>query len=1184
MKKTIWTILILLLLQSLYANDSDRLNFAKRLYNDKLYTESLNELNSIIFESKNQSVVNESHFLIAEIYQTTNQDDRAESIYLQLLNEEANSSPYIREKSLEKLGNIYRNQNNWEKAQEYFKKLMTLYANTQTAKDNIIKYLESYLELRQYNDLIIVSRDLLKLYPTGNIQADIKLEMAKAYYEMKIISEAELLINQIKNEFPDSRALPKSLELQIRIIKKNAGTLNAINEIKKHLKMQINRNTEEILNKLLLDYQIEINNIADAEQTAELLLSKFNLSNDLDYYYLQWIKLNALLKTPYRVINDAENIASIMNVSTHKKWATFYLAENYFYANDLHQANSLINELESTSTENELLYEIIYLKARIFEKQANYYMQLNTLNHLTQYYSSLGNNAKLLYEIAETYQKHYEDPAQAILFYSQALTLNHDIDIKNKIITKIANCYEIMQNYQKALEYYNMINLMQLNQDEKLQLSHKINLLQLFYIKNNELLLEELLLQQSGLKNPDPVKAASLFGWALKDYDKAISLLHDMNDNKAQNELIKILSIMTYKATLDNDTKKYNNLIDTINKLTENSDIDQSTKIASSIIISWLNNKGTVNANLVNEIEYYLQISSGPQEFSFDNWFKLWLANYYQTNKENDKFKHIAKSIKKDIFINEQEYNKLHLNLAEIYYHEQDYQNALEHYKYAENWLNLANPSYYYHYTMSSYHTGLIENSLKTLKHLILNINDIPEINDARYLIADYSIENKDYKNGIEIILSIESNQRKDKDYIYLSKLYKLTNDSLKEKEALMHIQEKDIQMLRRLAILHEQTHDKIMSKYTWEELVKLEKTDEYKAYALFSLANIAYDEHEFVQASSYYSQAFSKIGKVNESEIIPFSIPQMAKRYIICHYKSNNRPRAENLEKEFKSIINNDPDALQEIKLEQGIYYINNDKKKAEKAFNDIIKNKDTPTYISDKAYLWRGILNLQLKKNTNAEQDFLMIANSEDIDIRNQAHLKLGTYYFSTENFEQAFEYYQSVMLNDSTGVYALDAASNYALLAKLTHEWEKAVQVYQMIIDRWGDQKINAETQFNIAFCYYQAKLYNKSIQVFEKYLNDFQTDELKAEALYWIGENQFSKEEYEIAVNAFLKVPYSYPNVIKWAAVAELRAGEAYLSNNQTDRAISQFKKVISSYGAGSEAGSDAKKRLNQLGVK
>ncbi|HOQ80474.1 MAG TPA: tetratricopeptide repeat protein, partial [Candidatus Cloacimonadota bacterium] len=166
----------------------------------------------------------------------------------------------------------------------------------------------------------------------------------------------------------------------------------------------------------------------------------------------------------------------------------------------------------------------------------------------------------------------------------------------------------------------------------------------------------------------------------------------------------------------------------------------------------------------------------------------------------------------------------------------------------------------------------------------------------------------------------------------------------------------------------------------------------------------------------------------------------------------------------------------------------------------------------------------------------------------------------------------------------VYAIDAASNYALVAKLTNEWEKAVQVYQMIIDRWGDQNINSETQFNIAFCYYQAKLYDKSIQVFEKYFNDFTTDELKAEALYWIGENLFSKEEYELAVNSFLKVAYSYPSAIKWSAVAELRAGEAYLSNNQMDRGITQLKKVISTYGQGSEAGAEAKKRLNQLGIK
>jgi len=155
---------------------------------------------------------------------------------------------------------------------------------------------------------------------------------------------------------------------------------------------------------------------------------------------------------------------------------------------------------------------------------------------------------------------------------------------------------------------------------------------------------------------------------------------------------------------------------------------------------------------------------------------------------------------------------------------------------------------------------------------------------------------------------------------------------------------------------------------------------------------------------------------------------------------------------------------------------------------------------------------------------------------------------------------------------------------MLAKITKEWEKAVQTYQMIINRWGDKQISSETQFNIAFCYYQAKLYDKSILIFEKYFNTFLTDDLKAEALYWIAENYYAKEEYELAVNAFLKVPYSYPNVIKWAAVAELRAGESYLKNKQVDRAISTFKKVISLYGKNSEAGIEAVKNLDLLGVK
>ncbi|HPY96772.1 MAG TPA: tetratricopeptide repeat protein [Candidatus Cloacimonadota bacterium] len=1184
MKKYYLLLIVLFASMNIFANDLDQLEFARRLNKDNLKTEALMELNKIVVGSKNKSIVNESLFLIAEINESTQQIEKAESIYLQLLSEESNSSPYIREKSLEKLASIYKLNGNWTKALEFYKKLINQYSNTATAKANIIYYLEGFYQLKDYNAIINNGRSLLKTYPEATNQSDIMLMMAKAYYELQIISEVELLLTEIKDKYPESIAYSTSLELQIRLIKRNDGIEAAINEINKSLKKQISRTTEEVLYSLLLDCQIELNQLTEAEKTAKLLVNKFNLSTNLSYYYWKWVKINALLKTPAQVLKESEKINAVLKNTNYENWASLYMAMNYSNANELFLALSLLQDLEVKVQEPELKYEIYCLRAAIYEKQENYTAQLNELKYLTQYYSFLGNNAKLFAEIAKVYQKHYQDPAQAILFYSQALSQSHDMQEKNRIIIQTALCYETQHDYQNALAYYKLLNQNKLSEEDRVLIKHKENYLQLFYVKNNDLLIEELLLQQTDTQQADPVRFAALFGWGLKDYEKAATLLRKINTPHSRNELIKILDLLAYKASLDQNSSQYDILITEISQLNADPELNDNVKNSSSIIISWLNNRGKFDENLITRIEDYLMNAGKQEGFSFDNWFRVWLADYYFSNNLSQKYKQMADSITKDIFINDQDFNKLQLNLAEIYYQEKNYSKAIEHYKHAENWLNLANPIYYHNYVMAKYKTGDIENSIQTLKHIIQNINDIPEINEGRYIIADYAIQKKQYQEGIDIIKSIEPSQRIDKDYIYLSKLYNYTNNLEKEKEALMYIQNKDLTMLRRLAILHEYTKDKIMTKYTWEDLSKKETDNHLKAYAFFSLANISFDEEDFSQANKYYEKAFNLIGKALEIESIPFSIPQMAKRYIICFYKVNNRPKAESLEKEFKTVLNHDPDTLTEIKLVQAIYYIKNDSKKAEKLFNEIIKNNNTPTYLLDEAFLWRGILNMQLKKNKNAEEDFLAIANSEDINIRNQAHLKLGTYYLSTEDFDLAFDYYQAVMLNDTTGVYAIDAASNYAIVAKLTNEWEKAVQVYQMIIDRWGDQNINSETQFNIAFCYYQAKLYDKSIQMFEKYFNDFTTDDLKAEALYWIGENLFSKEEYELAVNSFLKVAYSYPTAIKWSAIAELRAGEAYLSNNQMERGITQLNKVISIYGPGSQAGTEAKKRLNQLGIK
>jgi len=1184
MKKVIYLLFLISLFCQIAANEVTRLDFARRLTKDKLYTEALNELNNILLESKNKTVLSESQYLIAEIYDAQNQPEKSENIYIQLLTEDAQSSPYIREKSLEKLATLYKSQAKWSKAKEYYKKLLTLYANTDSAKQNIINYLETYYQQKEFNDIISNGRELLNLFPKDPVQAEIMLIMAQAYYEMQIVSEAETLINQIKSQYPDSQARNKSLELQIVIIKRNKGTESAVDEIKKHLKTPLNRNIEENLNRLLMDYLIELDQNDIAAKTARLLIDKFNLSPELDYYYYQWIRLNAILKNPSPVLKEKEKYSGIFYKSIYKFNAYLYIAQNFLQADEPWTASGLVESFEPEVKDPALKFEYIRLKSNIYEKQENYTAVLNTLSHLIHYYGFLGHNAELFYQTASVYEKHFNDPSQAVLYYSQALSLTHNPLLKFKTLNQIAICYEKLKDNKNALDFYKRINLNAVSESEKNQIIQKINQLQLFYVKDSDLLLKEILLQFISSDQDKAVKAAILFGWGLKDFEQASELLKSVKAPQAENERLKMLCMLAYKYMLEKNQQQYQQAISEINQIKTKINPNSNAVKSADIMIAWLENKGQLNNSVILTLEDYFLTPQPQDNYSFDNWFRYWLADYYLSQKLYDRFIAISQEIKKDSFVNENDFIRIQLNLAEAYYQKKDYTRSFQHYQQADSWLNLSNPLYYYHFTMAQYYTGNKESALSTLKHIILNIDTIPEINEARYLIVDHAIEKKFYQDGIDVITNIAPNKRSDKDYIYLSNLYNLSNLPEKEKEALMYIQKKDIKMLRRLAVLHEYTRDLILAQYTWDELSKKETDPYLKAYALFSLANIAYDSKEFNQAINYYQQALSFTGKKTEIESIPFSIPQMVKRYIICYYKINNRPKAEGLEKEYLSVLNQEPEAKIELKLNQAIYYVKMDPKKAEKSLNDIIKDQFTPQYVLDEAYLWRGILYLQLKKNTDAENDFLLIANAENVDIRNQAHLKLGTYYFTNENFEQASQYYYSVMINDTTGVYALDAASNYAMLAKITKEWEKAVQTYQMIINRWGDKQISSETQFNIAFCYYQAKLYDKSILIFEKYFNTFLTDDLKAEALYWIAENYYAKEEYELAVNAFLKVPYSYPNVIKWAAVAELRAGESYLKNKQVDRAISTFKKVISLYGKNSEAGIEAVKNLDLLGVK
>ncbi len=1175
-----WIIIILLIFSftAIYGVSDNRLDFSRRLINDKLYDEALNEINAVLTESKSRPLTDEALLLKAEVLQAQKKFSLSEEILREITDSEQTINNSVKEKALSNLITYYADQKKTEDVITLYKRMFLLFPFSELTKKNSIDYLESYYILKEYNDVIAEGRVLEKQFGKDPINAEILLLIGRAYFSSKLEQEAEKIINEIKVKYPDSQARWKSLELTIQITEQEKGPEASVEEIKKILKTPINRSLEEKLLLKLAEYYVSKKNYEQSILILNTLTEKYNFSASYDYYLVLWMESCTVLKDYQIILSKLDFIKRATENSPYKNRALHSIAEAYYLSDEYWKARTILTDYFNSVTEDSLKLEYKLLSAKILKKQGNYNESIRELVSIVQFYSHLGKNDQIFTYIADSYFYDLKDPAQALIYYNQAVTVTFTEQSKSLLLFQMGLCYESLNKNQEALDIYNRINIENLDAEKQQVIFQKQNYLQLFQIANTDYYIKEMVLKNSN-EGKNNLILVALIGWELKDYQTAIDRLNLMNTTEARIEALKLKTMLTYKAFLENNKKLTEIYKKEIRDSLINYNSESYTIAVNSInvLLNTIEANGVLNNHIAVLIEGILSVET-TDEINFNNLFRFWLWKYYRSTNQPDKLFNVGIQIKQDRFIRKSDLINIRMGIAEIYYKKADYQSALENYKQAEANLNLSNPQLYYHYAFCLYQLGEKEDAFIIIKSILQNNQNIPEMKEARYMIANAYIEQGRNAEAIDMILNNPPSQRNDKDYQILADLYQKTSNLDKEKESLLFIKDKSLESLRRLAELHEATNDMAMAEYTWTELTKKEVNTIMKANAYFSLSLISFKKNENQACINSSQKAFLLIPKNSKDPELKYSLSQMIKLQIISYYKISNRPKAESVEKENSALLKTDPDAVSEIRLNEGIYYAKMDKDKSVKILSALIKSKYTNQNIVDQAYLWRGTTYYQLKKYDDAETDLLSAGNSTFNEIKNAAYQRLGTLNYTRENFDQAMYYYHYVILNDSTGVLALDAANNFAIVAKITKDWERAVQAYQWIISRWGDQQFSQETRFNIAFCYYQAKLYDRSLQIFEQYQDNFSTEEMKAEALYWIAENYFAKEDFEQSINAFLKVSYTYPSQTRWAGVSEYRAGEVYLRINQPDKARQIFEKILSKYGSGSDIGKEASKYL------
>ncbi len=1146
--------------------------FGQDLFNDGLYEEAVAEFERVIAFSPTSPEARQALFLIGESYRKQKDFSRAEDAYMRLWEGYPVSS--FKDKTLYSLALVQFQQKKYRAAGEHFAELITAYPLSEYVGDALIYSVQAYYFDGDYNQVIIASRKYIKNYSENAAIPEVLFWKAKACFANNMPAEGRKTLDTIISNYPTAPAQWRAFEFQMELLKNEEGIQAAVDKLVIRLQDKVPRAFEERLRSKLIGYYMQQGKYREANIELTKLISKFNNSANLDRYIIDKCTCDIEMGLYDDVLAMQETYRVVFKESPLKDLFTYYYAAAQFHLERYEEARQQLDAIIESSTQDSVTYISTFLSGAIKEKQGRQKDAIDLYKSLLN--KPYSRNEELLYAIGSIYYQSFGMYTTALNYFHQIMNNYANPRYQAKAAYQAALCLEQMEDFDGALKELQSLSLPHI-QDAALR--EKISRKRYFYSTFRKQdyqhafgsLLDALYRYLDTSDRADlQQNIVRILAQDLKAYEEAIAIADGSKRPQLQYEQARIYLKLIQRQQFESLQQDAAESLKKLNRIISNFDDTQQDEWIRELQIKrrlvMANIDTTVIADMKDFINHYPTAQAAHE-------FRLSLGEYYQQNHELAKGIPYFEALQQVPGIDSERYFQAKITAAEFYYAADNDARALALYRLADRQIKLSQPQVYFHYAVVLNESGATDDAIDKLAFLINNADDFAGFDNTISYFSTILRKAKKYDEAIKYQLLIPINRRTDALYQSLANDYLALGNREKAKESLMYIQGKNQDILQQLAKLQLQTGDLTMAAYSYGQLAELEPKN--LGY-IESLGHIAFAQERYLDAAIQYKKIVDSLGDNFAS--YP-TITTVARENIIALYRVGNRPKAEALTRKFGKKLS-DAD-MHKIALNEGIYYKDIDKKVALKKFNKLLKEKTLSDSTRMDALFWRGILHVENRENELALADFKSVTAGPDMQLRKQAYLKLGTINFSMENFDQALADYFYVIQNDDDGKLAFDAARNFAFVCKRLKQWQKAVSAYEIILDRWGDTGLQAETLFDIAFCHYRDKKYNNAIEMFRNAVSLLDDDAFKAEAQYWIGESYCGLDLYETAITEFLKVSYNYPTITDWAASAELRAGECYLRLKQFTKARSIFQRVISKFGAGSNYGRQASEHLKNL---
>ncbi|HOW36239.1 MAG TPA: tetratricopeptide repeat protein [Candidatus Omnitrophota bacterium] len=318
--------------------------------------------------------------------------------------------------------------------------------------------------------------------------------------------------------------------------------------------------------------------------------------------------------------------------------------------------------------------------------------------------------------------------------------------------------------------------------------------------------------------------------------------------------------------------------------------------------------------------------------------------------------------------------------------------------------------------------------------------------------------------------------------------------------------------------------------------------------------------------------------GFINEMPAINESQPEAQYLLGLSNFNLQNYDEAI---KAFQKVIKNYPDQASIVKNAEiataKAFYGLGDAKEAAKRFKIIIY-KYPKTDAELESLTWLGDYYLKTADYVNAEMYYKqLIENFPGSDKIPEAHYSLGQIYQETGQLDKALNDYKLIG-ESSDSELATKAKLAIADIFSKEVNPQAVVETYQKIAD--GSPEFARDAYVKIAETYRNNNDYENAMKTYQ--------DALKANA----GSSTFKNAELQFniadlienlnkpneAVEAYLKIPYLYPDETIWAVKAYLRIARIFENAQDWENAKLTYNKIIA---YGTEEVKFAQERLDWI---